>query len=68
MEYIKCCRCDKQFSKKRFGRFLDLVCSLRDDYDYCPKCAMESRRELDRTGRYSKKDKYKNKDERENCY
>ena len=35
---------------------------------HCRKCEMVSRTDLDRTGRSSKKDKAKNKQERESMY
>jgi len=65
VELFKCKTCGKQVKGKDKGRFINMAISLNDK---CAKCEMESRTDLDRTGRSSKKDKYKNKDIREDFF
>ena len=57
-----CKSCKKEVYSKDFGRFINLATSLNDK---CSKCEMETRTDLDRKGRSSKKDKYKSKQQRE---
>lgn len=59
MKDIKCKRCNRNLN--------DLTL-IFPQYQYCNKCIFEERTDLDRTGRSSKKDKYKNKNKRDYMY
>jgi len=60
--YFICKGCKKEIKGKNQGRFFNFVFSMNE---YCEKCSMMKATCLDRTGRSSKKDRYKNKDEKE---